>query len=126
MTNRFDSPHASIDQDGDVLTLTWKPTEMAQQDFFDTMLVFGDLAKEHGATGLLVDVRAFTFRPGPAMGPFRREHIIPRYNAAGVTGFAFLFPNGRVPPTSMQDDGANYASHNFDSREAALAWLGGL
>jgi len=128
MTTHYQGPFETIVQDGEVLTLTWKPetAQMKQQDFFDTMLKFGDLAKEHGATGLLVDVRTFGFRPGPEMGAFRRDHVIPRYNAAGVTGFAFLFPTRQVPATPMQDDGSNYASDNFDTRDAAVAWLSSL
>ena len=118
-----DAIYETIDLEDGVLVLTWKAATsgMAQQDVFDGMVRFGDLAIEHGATSLMVDVRAFGFRPGPTMGTFRNREIIPRYTKAGVRRFAFIFPPGAAPAGPM-DDGASYLSQNFDDGAAARAW----
>jgi hypothetical protein len=44
---------------------------------------------------MIVDVTEFRHSPGAEVAPWRGEHMIPRYNAAGVKKFAFLVPAER-------------------------------
>jgi len=43
----------------------------------------------------LIDSTAFRMSPARTDGPWRDANIIPRYNAAGVTKFAFHMPGRR-------------------------------
>jgi hypothetical protein len=58
---------------------------------------------------------------------WRDANIVPRYNAAGVKRFAFLFPEGMpaigAPPAV--EPPAAYPTGYFGTREDALFWLGG-
>ena len=59
---------------------------------------------------------------------WRDEHIIPRYNAAGVQKFAFVMPPGmpaiRAEPAN--EDPATFPTGYFGTRQEALAWLSSL
>jgi len=79
---------------------------------------------------MLIDATEFRHRPGEGVMEWRDEHIIPRYDAAGVTKFAFLVPEGT--PGTMEAGGApavegpaSFPTARFTSREAAYRWLEG-
>jgi len=67
---------------------------MTDDDFKASMQRYAQLADSHSTPHLLVDLTNFRHTPGKGMGPWRDEHIIPAYNAAGVRKFAFLCPPG--------------------------------
>jgi hypothetical protein len=56
---------------------------------------------------------------------WRDEHIVPRYNAAGVQKFAFHTPDGMpavgAPPAAMGP--SNFPTAYFARRQDALDWL---
>ena len=61
---------------------------------------------------------------------WRDDHVIPRYNRAGVTRFAFVMPAGFPGPTAESGaapriDGraAAFPTQWFLGRDAAIAWL---
>ena len=56
---------------------------------------------------------------------WRDEHIIPRYNAAGLKKFAFVMPAGMpaigAPPAP--EGPADFPTGYYGSRADALSWL---
>ena len=56
---------------------------------------------------------------------WRDEHIIPRYNAAGLKKFAFIMPEGMpaIGAAPEKEGSANFPTAYFGSRNDALAWL---
>src|SRR6266540_3245091 len=79
-----------------ILELEWfdDATGMTDEDFKAWLTRYAAAAETTHTLNLVIDVTHFAFRPGPDVGPWRDEHIIPRYNAAGVRKFAFLVPPG--------------------------------
>jgi hypothetical protein len=58
-------------------------------------------------------------------GPWRDVNIIPRYNAAGVTKFAFQMPPGMPmigSPPAPEGPG-RFPTAYFGRRQEALEWL---
>jgi len=68
-----------------------------------------------------VDVRRFRHKPGLDLQPWRVKNISPRYSAAGVRRFAFLFPEGaQIPPMMNQSSPSeNFLTRAFTDREQA-------
>jgi hypothetical protein len=65
-------------------------------------------------------------RPGANMDePWRNANIVPRYNDAGITKFAFHMPAGMpaigAPPAP--EGPAHFPTGYFGTRSDALAWL---
>jgi hypothetical protein len=79
------------------LELKWLPgsANMTDAAFMHSTERFAGFAEQSRTPNLLVDVTEFNHTPGAEFGPWRDEHIIPRYNGAGAQRFAFL-----VPPAS--------------------------
>lgn len=77
-------------------------------------------------SGILVDAIHFGMRMDQMDADWRDEHIVPRYNAAGVKKFAFLMPPGMpaigAPPAP--DGPAAYPTAYFGTRRDARDWLG--
>ena len=77
---------------------------------------------------MFIDATQFFHDFGEGVLDWRDEHVIPRYNAAGVTRFAFLMPEG-TPNTvesgaqSRVEGRATFPTGWFTTREAAYAWL---
>jgi hypothetical protein len=74
---------------------------------------------------VLVDATRFMMDRANMDDQWRDVHIIPRYNAAGVRRFAFLFPDGvpliGTPPSPMGP--STFPTGYFGRRQAALDWL---
>src|SRR2546427_8244044 len=79
-----------------MLELKWLAgsSAMTDDDFKGWLDRFSAEAEARRQPHLVIDVREFRHRPGPEVGPWRDEHVIPRYNRAGVSKFAFLLPEG--------------------------------
>jgi hypothetical protein len=71
----------------------------------------------------LIDVRKFRFAATPELDTWRREEIIPVYNAAGLKRFAYLLPPGAEYRPGGSGDTDAFATDYFDDEESARAWL---
>ena len=115
-----------------VLELEWleASADMTDDDFKASMERYAQLAGEHSTPNLLVDLKSFRHSPGKGMGPWRDEHIIPVYNAAGVKKFAFLCPAGT--PGTVEDGGeptreppGEFLTGYFFQRQGIVDWFSG-
>ncbi len=110
----------------DILELRWLAgTEaMTDDDFMRWLERFATAAVQQHAPFLLIDTRAFKHQAGTHVWPWRDEHIIPRYNQAGVKKFAFLLPTGAAPKTEPMPEGpAQFPTGYFESREQIDRWF---
>jgi hypothetical protein len=79
---------------------------------------------------MIIDATEFRHEFGEGVMQWREANIIPRYNSAGVTKFAFLvaegFPgtveSGGVPSV---ESSANFPTAWFTTRDRAYEWLAG-
>jgi hypothetical protein len=119
----FDRPSA------DLVELRWFDTtaEMSTAEFQSWLEKFAECVERGGRRGVLVDSTAFRMSPAKMDGPWRDANIIPRYNAAGVTKFAFHMPEGMPmiggPPADEAPGG--FPTGYFGRRQDALDWLAG-
>jgi hypothetical protein len=113
------------------LELAWLPAtrDMDDEGFKETLRLFADAGERLRPAFMLIDANEFHHRPGQGVMEWRNEHIIPSYNAAGVTRFAFVVPEGtpgtvEAGATPAVDGPANFPTAWFSSRQAAYRWLG--
>ena len=113
-----------------IIRLDWQEatSTMSDDDFKNALALFAGHVEEKKARGILVDVRYFRHSMGADVQPWRLANISPRYNAAGVQRFAFLFPQGVQIPPMMNHSGAGeqFITRAFNGQEQAFAWLGEL
>jgi hypothetical protein len=110
----------------DILQLRWlaETEAMTDDDFMRWLERFATAAVQQHAPFLLIDTRAFKHQAGTLVWPWRDEHIIPRYNQAGVKKFAFLLPTGAAPKTEPMPEGpAQFPTGYFESREQIDRWF---
>ena len=119
-----DSEHSAVLQcwsDGTV--------SMTEEQFRAGVERLAGLIERERLPNALVDVVKMAYRPASDFEPWRQENIIPRYNAAGVRKFAFVYPSGY---TETVENGVSPALEGksafpfgyFGSRERAFAWFG--
>ena len=112
-----------------VLEIRWYDTTgaMSGGDFNDFLAQYAGAVESTGCQKLYVDAIAFRMDMGKMNQGWRDQHIIPRYNAAGVIRFAFLMPTGMpaigAPPAA--EGPANFPTAYFATRAEAFAWLSG-
>jgi len=114
-----------------VLELEWfeESRSMTDEDFMGSMAQYAALAEEHRTPNMLVDVTRFRHSPGEQVPRWRDDHIIPRYNAAGVRKFAFLVPRG-APGTvesghePEKEPPGTFPTGYFEDREHIFEWFG--
>jgi len=119
-------------QQWQTLELKWLPTtrDMTDEGFRLSLELLASTGERVRPRFMLIDATEFDHRLGEGVMEWRNEHIIPRYNAAGVTRFAFLVPDG-APGTvesgaaPMVDGPATFPTGWFTSRERAYQWLAG-
>ncbi len=113
-----------------ILELKWfhGSANMTDDDFMRSMERYAAYAEKRRTPNMLVDVTEFKHTPGADVGPWRDEHVVPRYNAAGVQKFAFLVPTGasgtveagaqpkNVPP-------GTFPTGYFVDRQRILEWF---
>ncbi len=113
--------------DTDVIEIRWfDTTHDLDADTFNRWLDrFAAAVEQTGRTRVLTDATVFGMPMDQIDGEWRDTNIIPRYNAAGVTKFAFLMPKGMptigAPPAP--EGPADYPTAYFGTRQDALAWL---
>ena len=109
-----------------ILELRWYPeTEfMTDDDYMRWLERFAISAEQHRVQFIVIDTLAFKHHAGTHTSPWRDEHIIPRYNRAGVKKFAFLLSPGTAPKTEPASEGpAQFPTGYFDSREQIEQWF---
>ncbi len=116
------------------LELKWFPStrQMTDADFKTTVELYTSEGERlQPITFGLIDATEFfhPFADNEALA-WRDEHIIPRYNAIGITKFAFHVPPGA--PNTVESGGtpavegrANFPTGWFSTREGVYAWLAG-
>ena len=113
--------------DGGYLELRWyDTTEAMSADQFQAWLAaFAGAVERRHRPGILVDSTRFLMDRANIDDDWRNEHIVPRYNGAGVQKFAFHVPDAMpavgAPPTSMGP--SRFPTAYFARREHALNWL---
>jgi hypothetical protein len=119
----------------DHLELVWLPTtaSMSDEDWQTGLMMLATEAESTGTASILIDATEFGhgFDDREGSMAWRDDHVIPRYNRAGVTRFAFVMPAGFPGPTAESGseprvDGrtATFPTQWFLGRNEALAWLG--
>jgi hypothetical protein len=109
-----------------ILELRWfsETESMTDDDYMGWLERFAVSAEQHHVQFIVIDTLAFKHHPGAHTGPWRDEHIIPRYNRAGVKKFAFLLSPGTAPKTEPAPEGpAQFPTGYFDSREQIERWF---
>jgi hypothetical protein len=125
------SSHAAVmsfDPEASVLELEWvgSTAGMTEDEFEGSLERLAAGAEKHRAARHRRRRSAVPLRPCPEFGAWRDEHIIPRYNAAGVERFAFLAPQEAAPSSPPSHEGpATFPTGYFGSRDAIRAWFGG-
>jgi hypothetical protein len=113
----------------ELVELRWYDTTatMSAEQFQDWLATFADHVERLHRPLVLVDGTRFMMDPANLNDAWRDANIIPRYNAAGVRRFAFLFPDGMpavgAPPAP--EGSATFPTGYFARRQEALAWLAG-
>jgi hypothetical protein len=113
----------------DLVELRWHDATatMTAAQFQDWLATFAGQLEQLGRPRVLVDATRFMMDRARMDDEWRDAHIIPRYNAAGVRRFAFLYPDGvpviGSPPGPMGPSA--FPTGYFGSRQAALDWLCG-
>jgi len=115
------------DEETRIIGIDWKDSTstMTDEEFRAELKLFADQVEEKKAPRILVDVSSFRHRIGAETGQWRLKNISPRYNAAGVQRFAFVFSkDSQIPPMANESSaGERFLTRSFNSREQAVAWL---
>jgi hypothetical protein len=118
-----DSGHAAVVQRWSEATAS-----MTEEEFRAGVERLAELIERERLPNAIVDVVKMAYRPAADFEEWRQAHIIPRYNAAGVRKFAFIYPNGfsdtvenGVAPAP--EGKAAFPFGYFGTRERAFAWL---
>ena len=123
MVTHIDDQFMAVIEEGEVLSLTWKPStsELTDAMFKNEASLFADIVKQVAPKFVLVDMRAFAFSLSEEVIAWRTENIIPIYNDVGVKKFAFV----TAVPAVNQGSGQNtFVTESFDSTEKAVGWFG--
>ena len=113
------------------LEMTWLPTTRGMTDdgFKESLDLLAAAGERVRPQFMIIDSTEFLSRPSDEALAWRDRHIIPRYNAAGVTKFAMLWPEG-MPGTvesgakPAPEPGANFPTGWFSARDRLHQWLG--
>ena len=111
----------------DVIEVRWFDTtaSMSKEEFERWLSIFADHVGHLRRSRVLIDGTSFKVNPAFMDGAWRDANIIPRYNAAGVTSFAFHMP-AEMPmvgqPPAHEEPG-RFPTGYFGSRQEAVGWL---
>ena len=116
--------------DWQTVELKWLPTtrEMDDEGFKESLQLLAGAGERLKPRFMVIDANDFSHQFGEGVMEWREENIIPRYNAAGVTKFAFLVPAGtpgtvEAGGTPASEGSAQFPTGWFSSREDAYKWL---
>jgi hypothetical protein len=115
----------SHNEDTSSIELDWKPStaDMTAGDFQRALEHLAKHIGEKRASGTLIDVRSFKFAPTAELDVWRREKIVPAYNAGGLRRFAYLLRAGADYRPGGGGDEDAFITDYFDDQERARAWL---
>ena len=130
-----DAQHVYEDRWGEIIDrpatelveLRWYDTTsaMSAEQFQVWLATFAGQLEDLQRPLVLVDGTRFLMDPANLNEEWRDANIVPRYNAAGVRRFAFLFPEGMpaigAPPAA--EGPATFPTAYFGRRQDALDWL---
>jgi hypothetical protein len=112
------------------LELSWlsSTSDMNDDGFKETLELFAAEGERARPGYMIIDATEFHHELGDGVLQWRDHEIIPRYNAAGVKKFAFLWPEGM--PGTVESGGnpapegpADFPTGWFTSRDRAYKWL---
>ncbi len=120
--------------DPDYLELTWlsETASMTDEDWMTGLMLLAGEAEALRASAILIDATRFRhdFTDRPGLMARRDLQVVPRYNRAGITRFAFIMPEGFPGPTAetgaqprIDGDTAQFPTQWFTDHANALAWL---
>ncbi len=118
------------DKQRSILELQWLDTsrEMSDEDFKTWLSRFAGEAEARRPSFLMIDIRRFGHRPGEGFASWRDQHVVPRYNRAGVIKFAMLVPAGASgwmapgqPPTP--EPPGTFPTGYFADRDQIETWF---
>lgn len=117
----------AVDNERKHIEILWfeATAEMSDEDFMAWLERFAGFVERGKCDTALVDARRFRMNPaGVSMG-WRDEHIIPRYNAAGLKKFAFVMPAGMpaIGADPAPEGPADFPTAYFADPDAAHQWL---
>jgi hypothetical protein len=112
------------------LELRWHPEtkSMSDEDFKQALIDLADQGLVFHPPAMIIDATEFFHELGEGTLAWRDEHIVPRYNEAGVQKFAFLVTD-QMPGTVEKggepapDGPANFPTGWFETTERMYAWL---
>src|SRR5262249_23698621 len=114
------------------LELRWLPStrDMSDDGFKESIQLLATEGERWRPACMFIDATQFFHQLGEGVLDWRDEHVIPRYNAAGVTRFAFLMPEGTPNTTESGGDpgiggGPAFPTAWFPPRKKASAGPGG-
>lgn len=112
------------------IELLWlkEANAMSEQQFRAAIERLAGFMEHDRPPNVLVDMSTLEFRPAADFEQWRQANIIPRYNKAGVTKFAFILPpsvtqtveNGTAPAA---EGPAQFETGYFSTRDGALSWF---
>jgi hypothetical protein len=132
-----DAEHVYEDRWGEIIDrpaqelveLRWYDTTaaMSAAQFQEWLKTFAAHVERLHRPRALIDGTRFMMDPANLDDAWRDANIIPRYNAAGVRRFAFLFPDGMpaIGASPAVEEPATYPTGYFARRQEALDWLAG-
>jgi len=110
-----------------ILEIRWLESTagMKKSEFNDWMTQYATQVERTGRKLGLVDAVSFQMDSENMDGKWRDENIIPRYNKAGMRGFAFLLPEGMpmIGETPSPEEPGRFPTGYFGTRDDAVAWL---
>lgn len=119
-----------LDGDHNAIEQRWlSPTKgMTEQQFRDGVSRLAELLLRERVPNAFVDLTDMGYSPAADFEPWRQASIIPKYNEAGVTKFAFLMPAGYTDTVEnglkpAKEGVANFPFGFFGTRNGVHAWF---
>jgi hypothetical protein len=111
----------------DLVEFRWFDTtaDMSADEFKASLTNFVACVEKSRRHHILVDGTNFRMDPSMMDDQWRDANIIPRYNAAGVTKFAFQMPPGMpaIGSPPAKEGPGRFLTAYFGGRQEALDWL---
>ena len=119
-----------IDRPDDAcVEIRWYDTTsaMSGDDFNRFLATYAAQVEACGRPNGLIDGVQFRMDMAKMSAGWRDEHIIPRYNAAGIKKFAFIMPEGMpaIGAAPAPEGPADFPTGYFATRADALGWFKG-